>query len=391
MNVLYISYWGLNESLTDSTVFPHLKIAGEFERVKKITFVTVERTSDTLRKVNLPKVEHIPLRSSQTGIATFNQILDFIKFPGQLVALCKLKKIDLILAKGVFAGALAHKVSKKCKIPYVTESFEPHANYMIESNEWDRSKLKYKFLKKWEQEQIEQAAHLFTVSDNYKLFLEKTYNRSNVSNIPCCVYLNDFKYSEGDRKTIRQTLEIPETSIVGIYVGKFGGIYYEEEAYQLFREAFDFFPDFRLLILTPNDRQILSTELLKKNVDLQKTNILFVKHEDVPKYLSASDFAFSTIKPAPSRKYCCPVKNGEYWANGLPILLTDGVGDDYQIIEKEDGGALFNLKKGNTKEALIKIKALIQKKDYRINISALAAKYRSFEIVRTIYAKLFNP
>lgn len=388
MNVLYISYWGINESLTDSTVFPHLKIAAEIPAVRSITLVTVERAAFENKNIDIQKTKHIPLIAAKTGINTLNKILDFIFFPSRLVRIAQENKIDLIVAKGVLAGALAHKLSKKIKVPFVTESFEPHADYMAESAEWNTSNLKYKFLKKWETEQIRDAKHLCTVSENYKDHLLQHYGSKNVSNIPCCVDDQQFQYSAEQREKRRKELGITN-EITGIYVGKFGGIYYDEEAFMIFKKAFAFFPSFRLVILSPNPKDEILKKLKNEGIDTSRTSILFVPHTDVASYLSASDFAFSTIKPSPSRQYCCPVKDGEYWANGLPILLTNGVGDDYKIIEKENAGALYDLDKNDLETAFKKIAGILEEKTQRERILKIAQHYRSFDIVRKVYGSIF--
>ena len=103
-------------------------------------------------------------------------------------------------------------------------------------------------------------------------------------------------------------------------------------------------------------------------------------HGEVPGYLAASDFAFATIKPAPCRLFCSAVKIGEYWANGLPVLLTPGVGGDSAIIAAEKGGAVFDLIHPGSVPS-----ALMHQPDYRIRIHALAVRYRSLNRTREAY------
>ena len=42
------------------------------------------------------------------------------------------------------------------------------------------------------------------------------------------------------------------------------------------------------------------------------------------------------VKPVPTKRYCTPVKDGEYWALGLPVIITEGISDDSGII-RENG------------------------------------------------------
>ena len=76
---------------------------------------------------------------------------------------------------------------------------------------------------------------------------------------------------------------------------------------------------------------------------------------------------FVIIKPAPCRLSCSAIKIGEYWANGLPVLLTPSVGDDSAIIAAENGGTVFDLSQPGSVPA-----ALMKQPDYRVRIHALA-------------------
>ena len=43
MRILFLSYWGLEDSLTVSTVFPHLRLLLQHPAVESILLVTIER------------------------------------------------------------------------------------------------------------------------------------------------------------------------------------------------------------------------------------------------------------------------------------------------------------------------------------------------------------
>ena len=87
-----------------------------------------------------------------------------------------------------------------------------------------------------------------------------------------------------------------------------------------------------------------------------------------------------------SGKYLSPVKIGEYWANGLPVIMTEGIGDENDFLENEMGGVLFNVK--NPATSLYKLKNLINDPEHRNKIPRLAQKYRSFETVKKTYEKM---
>jgi hypothetical protein len=117
-----------------------------------------------------------------------------------------------------------------------------------------------------------------------------------------------------------------------------------------------------------------------------------VPHQQVPGFLSASDFGFSLVKPSPNRKYCSPVKNGEYWANGLPIILPADVGDDAALVEQSGTGAIYQINKEDIYHALGVIRALLQSGRTKLatRIAQLAREHRNFEIIMNNYAEVFT-
>lgn len=397
MKILFQTYWGIDDGLTQSTVYPNISQLAELPNVSKIILSTIERDG---HKVNYTgpinsKIFHNPRYSKKLPISVLNKIFDFIFFSISLIKICKKEKIDYIIGRGALAGALSLIVGKITKIPVVVESFEPHAQYMLESGVWSKKGLKYKFGTYWENKIKKDSYRLITVSNNYKnKLISQGIKNEKIEVVPCCVNILSFKYNIEDRLKTRLSIGINNSEKVGIYVGKFGGIYYDIEAFDIFAMSRKLFNNnLFLIILTPENIDEVRNKLKKVNFPLEKVFIDKVAHYEVPRYLSAADFAFSTIKPAPSRIYCSAIKNGEYWASGLPILMTEGVGDDTEIILNEGGGFIFNVEKNNLEQSLQNLKNYLEKfnrEDMYHKIYPLALKHRNFEISKNVYKKIFG-
>src|SRR5690606_32571410 len=137
------------------------------------------------------------------------------------------------------------------------------------------------------------------------------------------------------------------------------------------------------------------SELLKMGFSKKEFFVAKVSYEQIPSYLSASDFAFATYKNLSSSKYLSPIKIGEYWATGLPVLLTQGVGDDSLIIdENRQAGSLFNLAKTETiMEAFQNMEDQFRNttRVQRFQIlSELTKKYRNLSTVEESYKILLS-
>ncbi len=418
MNILFIGYWGANEGLSVATIYPHLQILSNFSEVQKIVYASIERnfvgdgtpnsdgagaaaiksiaakdfcTSDVMNVAAIkpiPKVIHIPLHS---GNSLKHKFSDFWQFPRQLAKICQTHQIDVMICRGAPAGSLGYLVHQKNKLPFHVESFEPHAQYMLESGVWKSYDLRYVLQKHWEKKQKQYAQGLIPVAENYRRQLIKEgVKAKKIKTMPCAVDLTKFTFHEQARTKMRAQLGIPAKAVVSIYVGKYGGLYMDDEAFQLYQVAFKLWQDFHLIILSPAvHHEHIRAQLANFQLPVEKMHVAEVAHEQVADYLSASDFAFATYRPGKSKKYLSPIKVGEYWANGLPIMLTEGVGDDSSIIREEGGGAIFDVKDSlSISLAFEKIYSIIEHTDYRISVVKLAEKYRSFDRTTEAYHDL---
>ncbi len=385
MTVLFISYWGIKDGLTRSTVIPHVKILSEFNEIENIYLITVERGKRVAEEIIDPKIKHIPIFSRSFSFPLIDKIVDFIKIPHLLAKLINEKKINKVIARSAPAGVFAYLLLKKTHIPFYVESFEPHAAYMLETSTWHSWDIRYILQKRWEKKQFNLASGLMPVTENYRKALESVgIDKDKMITVPCGVDLELFKFNLNDRKLIRRELFIDHHN-VGIYVGKFGGLYLRNEAAQFFRTLFNHLTDFFLIILTP-DLKFIKNVFSDLNISDSKYFITNVPHNTVPQYLSASDFGMALYKSFPSNKYLSPIKIGEYWANGLPVMLTNGVGDESQFLELESGGALFDIY--NPIPALEKIEMILKSTGHRSRIFKLAEKYRSLSNVRNAYVRM---
>jgi glycosyltransferase involved in cell wall biosynthesis len=280
-------------------------------------------------------------------------------------------------------------VWRQSNTPFLVESFEPHADYMLESGVWKRFDLRFIFQKRWEQKQKKYALGLMPVAENYRRkLIEEGVPEEKIRTAPCSVSLTMFGFDWEKRQKMRASLTLAGDTTVGIYAGKFGGLYLEGEAFKLYKAAFRFFPNFHLVILTPTElHEWVFQQIEESDLPRTKISVKSVNHDQVPDYLSMSDFAYGTYKPGSNTAYLSPVKIGEYWANGLPVVLTAGVGDESAIIEGK-AGVLFSMNDiymANMENIYKKLKNLLSKNNLRHEISALASVYRGEERTHDAY------
>lgn len=344
--VLFLGYWNLDDALTHSTIFPHLKILMGFEKVKYLHFANTQRekpSMEGIKKVKTSGAYYTPMHSKNLRINHFNKIYDFIQFPKLIRRICHKNKINLIICRGAPSGSLAYLATRKNKIPFVVESFEPHADYMRVANEWRGYGIRYLFQKYWEKQQKKFAKYLITVTENYRKFLiEEGVEKNKIFCVPCAVDQSKFYKNENIKNEKRIELNIPSEATVGVYAGKFGGLYLEDNAFEIFRDAFNKIKDFHLLLLTNTDKDWLNNKIKKYNLPSNRIFVKFVSYNKVNNYLNIADFAFALYKSNHVSQFLSPVKIGEYWACGLPVLITQNIGDEMHWIEEMNLGDIIS-------------------------------------------------
>lgn len=321
-------------------------------QVKYLHFANTQREAideNAIKPLEEIEIHYTPLFSKNFAVNQLNKIYDFIHFPKQIKLLCETHQINLIIARGAPAGSLAFLVWKKLGIPFVVESFEPHADYMRAAGVWRAWDLRYIFQKHWEEKQKKIAKALITVAHNYKhQLINEGVAEDKLFVAPCAVDTQMFYPDSDVREKMRNQFRIPANAKVGVYAGKFGGLYLEEEAFAIFKQAFEQIPDFYLLLLTNTNKQWLQKQIADFELPSKRIIINFVPYQSVNDYLNMADFAFALYKSNQVSPYLSPVKIGEYWAVGLPVIITPGLGDEKDFIEKDGLGFMYHPKKNLT-------------------------------------------
>ncbi|MFD1873592.1 glycosyltransferase [Hymenobacter bucti] len=385
MRILFIGYWGFADPLTVATIMPNLELLHQLDHVEHITLATIEReptADDSSWEATFPapRLSLRPLYSREGASLLLTKADDFWRFPRELAAIMEAEQLDTIIGHGAPGAALAYLVSRRTGHPFYATMYEPHANYMLDAKIWRRFDPRYLVQRLLETQVKRWAAGIIPAADAYNEQLtQEGVPAERLRTGPCMVSLRTFGFNAEARRQTRQRLGFGATAPVGVYLGKFGGLYYDEEAFDVFKEAADQFgPDFCLIILTPGGVEEAQARLLAIGIPAARSYVAKVAHHEVPAFLSAADFAFATVKFAPSNRYRSLVKVAEYWASGLPVLLTEGVGDESAILAHEEGGATFNLARpASIGHALRRIQAQLLVPGYRGRIRQLAEHYRS--------------
>lgn len=390
--IVFLSYWGSDEPLTVSTVLPTLRMLIDQGMAARVVLCTVERSARIPPPFEMPGCVHVQWRARQHGPKAIARALDLKHMHADLVALLRSERPAMLMARGVVAGGMAHFAARATGVPFAVDYVEPHADYMADVGEWRKNGPLYLGLNALIRLQCRSALRLVTVSHNYRRMLSaQGVPADRILVAPCPVDAERMRFDPQARAEVR-TLIGATSGPVGIYLGKFGGLYHRERSFVAFARFLERAgPDARFVIRTPEPPDQVLEGMRSAGADMARVHVGFAAHAEVPRWLSAADLAFAPYRGTPSSSCISPMKIGEYWANGLPVVLTRGVGDDSSIIEHEHfGGALFDPEDRDIDQALDHVLNVLAVPDQRARTATLADRYRSMDLTKAAYAAILS-
>lgn len=390
--ILFITQWHYDDALVQTYTLPYVYIIKKITGANCYLVTTGKGNSKTsVKKRNGLVVIELP-------DPTLSGRLQWLINVRILDRILKRKHISVIHAWCTPAGALGVLLKRRNNaVKLIIDSFEPHAEAMVENKTWSRGGLKYKVLSRYERMEAKQADKLIFAAPGMDEYIQERYGIRirNYYVKPACVDLNVFNKTAVKDKQLLSQLGL-EDKVVCVYAGKFGGIYLEDEVFAFIKECEIYWgaDKFRFLLLSNVTDEYVQQKLTTYHLPLTTIVKRFVPHSEVHKYIGLGDFAISPVKPVPTKKYCSPIKDAEYWALGLPVVIPPNISADSDIIkENNDGTILEGFSKEYYLRAIKQIDEIIAGKNRQEvyeRIRPLAEKYRNFSIAERIYSEIYS-
>lgn len=400
-NVIIITQWELNDALVQNYTLPYVSMVRKYlRRTQALYVVTAEKLVSFNRDLennqanipNCPGVVHIPLRYHRFGARKILSQLGQIMY---LYLLVKRRNIGVIHCFCMPAGAIGYMVSKMTGASLILDSYEPHAESMVENGTWLANSVPYITLKLLESLQSKRAAAFIATTEGMWDYALKQYSVEAYPFFvkPACVDLVKYNIRRRDQKA--QSNPPLNDKFVCVYAGKIGGIYLDGEIIEFIHEAYNILGDkFKFLLLSPMDVEGFLKRLEQAGIPRDVTIVKSLPHYEIPYWLNLADFALNPVKPVNTKKYCTSIKDGEYWASGLPVVIPKNISDDSAIIKRYDiGYVLEELTKAEYRKAVTYIQNLYEqygRDTLQTRVRSVALQYRSYSIAESIYKELYS-
>jgi glycosyltransferase involved in cell wall biosynthesis len=156
--------------------------------------------------------------------------------------------------------------------------------------------------------------------------------------VPCCVDTTRFRYDPALRAAKRAELGLGERLVV-VYNGSLFLPWDEpSDLFKTFRAIRSQQPAAFLLLLSGDAPDRVRALALAEGIDPANFRVQSLPHDKVPEWLVSADVGLLLRRASLVNRVSSPTKVGEYLACGVPIVISDEVGDFSGIVQRENLG-----------------------------------------------------
>ncbi|MCW3116372.1 MAG: glycosyltransferase family 4 protein, partial [Chitinophagaceae bacterium] len=352
--VLYLSYDGMTDPLGQSQVIPYLqglsKLGYQFTILSFEKKEKLEKNGDYIRSLlDDSGIKWEPQIFSKRP-PVLAKLYDIWKLNKAVLRLHKKEQFLFTHCRSYIAAGAGLKLLKKYQVPFLFDIRGFWVDERIDNGQWNRGNpvhnMFYKIYKKKERDYFNRARHIISLTWKGEQELINGYKvpADKITVIPCCVDLNHFDYKKITPEIIaakKKELNIGEKHKVITYLGSFGGWYLLKEMFDFFLQLKKKLPEVKFLFITQSSFESVLNAANSCGADINDIIVQPASRNEVPVYLSLSDWSIFFIKNGYSKMASSPTKQGEIMAMGIPIICND-VGDTGKIIEESGVGLVVH-------------------------------------------------
>jgi glycosyltransferase involved in cell wall biosynthesis len=247
----------------------------------------------------------------------------------------------VVHSRGSIPAAMALPLQRLCRLKFLYDADSRLSLEYADNGHWSRGGLSFRITALVEAWARRSADNVVVLTERLRHdFLRQFGVRAPVQVIPCCVDTSRFRFDASARSLRRRELGLGGEKLF-VYVGKIGPRYLVPETFGFLKRARETIEGARLLILSGDPPG--GFEAIAQGFGISRDDY-FVRradHADVPSWLSAADAGLALIRGAECERGSSPIKIGEYLAAGLPVVVTDGIGDFSDLVVREGVGVVI--------------------------------------------------
>lgn len=354
--VLFISYDGMTDPLGQSQVIPYLQ--GLVKAGYGISLLSCEKPEayqqkkDTITALLLQSnIQWHPIKYTKRP-PVLSTVYDIFRLRQMAKKIYRQQPFAMVHTRVGIPSMVGLWLKKKYGVKFLNDIREFYADSRVDGAMWNRSSFVYnaiyKYFKKQEHKEFVNSDGLVCLTHAAQKIISTWpgYNAAiPLHVIPCSADLDLFNAAHVDKTRRAQFAaqwSIAPGDRVISYLGSIGGWYLTREMLECCRAILIKNPSTKFLFISPHRHEQILAYAHQFNIPAQ--NIITVKadRQDVPLFLSLSNFSIFFIKPCYSKQSSSPTKHGEIMAMGIPVITNSGVGDVAAIVHSCEGGIVVD-------------------------------------------------
>lgn len=387
-NILFIADSSLRNPILQSQGFPFLY---NLNHSKYKPFVLSFEETNMSKEESLEfqsiikkydsKINFLPVTINKKGILP-SWFYFFWRATFELKSLIRNNRIDLLHARS-FHPVLLSIIIKSFFDPSIKVVYDNRGLYIDEkifSGDIKKASIKEEFFRRFEKYAVKNCDRMVVVSNRFKSHLlnkRKNITLSKIAVIP-------------NRTLIDMNIDLTKkykNKIILVYSGSHAIWQNSSELKRLFLQALNIFDDVIFKVIS-YEQDYFQRLFSAESELLQRINIFSVEPIKVKEELSKCNCGILLRENNLINNVSSPIKFAEYLAAGLPVLLSEGVGDTESIIIKYNVGVL--IKNNNYITAMKELRVLLNDKDVYHRCLRIADKEFNINISFKQYQEIYD-
>lgn len=399
VRVLYISYDGLLEPLGQSQILPYLdRLSARQVDFFLLTFEKkggkgAKEEREALRKHLRQKgIRWVPLRYHKTPTvpATLYDILVGFAVGATIVMR---HKVQIAHARSYVSALIALALKKVLGVKFLFDMRGFWADERVDGKMWRLGGLLYRLAKALEKVYLTEADTVVSLTSaagkEIAAFEYLGYCCPRIAVIPTCVDLDRFRIRDRGGEPPRGLSGTTRFTLA--YSGSLGTWYALDEMMAFFLVIKRHIPGARFLILTQTPRRDVERVGEKYSLSEGDLTVHAVPHWNMPEWIAAADVGVIFSRPSWANKARCPTKLGEFLACGVPVVMSQDIGDTEAIIRRERVGlAVQQFTEAAYEDALSVLRDLLGEAGLKERCRRVAERYFSLEQGVLKYQKVYE-
>ena len=246
-----------------------------------------------------------------------------------------------VIARNVLAAKLALRLKSFLKLKVCFDgrgaiAAEWNEYQVVPLQEWKTN------IHAWEKSVVLNSDFRIAVSEELVNYWNDRYCYSECKHvvIPCTLNtgFHPEMLKQEEIEKAREKMNFKSDDIVLVYSGSTAGW-----------QSFDLLQGFLQKIINQNENiKVLFLSEKDKNVDQLKTEFpdkifqTFVKHSEVSEILKSCDIGILIREKSVTNQVASPTKFAEYLSAGLPVIISEGIGDYTSFVRQNNCGWVFD-------------------------------------------------